>query len=684
MAVCPSPFGRIVRPVVSSVRSYRREESPVPRTLSWRGRLGTALIGAATILGVAPALAPIAAEAASGSSACVVPAGLTPDDGYQSAAPQRKDLILAWTPVPGAASYEVQVSPSEDFSHNIYVDATSKVATFTPPLLALPHGAYFWRVRVSGNSCWSDDSGHAAQITRGWPGSSPASVVPADGATVGLSQLRFAWTAIPQASHYVFAIDGWHCVTDSPSFTPYHLPTKVAAGLPPERLAQDGSCFDINTLTPGDHAWKVWPLDGTDITVDGKPDSTGIISLGNAGAEDVIPTPSPMAGLRIVKAEAGLPSITATVHITDDSGTGGATLLPLHADALVPDTGALGADCSSLCAAMPTLTWSKVVGATEYRVSIATDADFTNIVRAYETPHTTLTSRELLPDNQAGSSYWWTVQACNASVCGAAAPSASFHKRSAPVQLQQPADGATLGAVGITLSWNDFKQDDGSTIDAAQYHLQVAKDCAFNQVVDDAQVDLTSYTATDQVYADGTYYWRVQALDQSGNPLAWSSPNRDVATCNTRSFTIKRATTAGQSGGTVSAPGSGLGALTVDSAARAVSRSGHWVSLRAAKAYGARTLVASGAKHEYVRFSFEGSSVQIGYCTGPKDGGLRILLDGKTVRTLSTSSRYTLCGRSYTVSHLALARTHTVVVQATGKAGHYGGKQIAVDLFRVS
>ena len=40
--------------------------------------------------------------------------------------------------------------------------------------------------------------------------------------------------------------------------------------------------------------------------------------------------------------------------------------------------------------------------------------------------------------------------------------------------------------------------------------------------VDTADVDQTTYTASDGLYPDGTYFWRVQALDAEDNGLTWS------------------------------------------------------------------------------------------------------------------------------------------------------------------
>ena len=52
--------------------------------------------------------------------------------------------------------------------------------------------------------------------------------------------------------------------------------------------------------------------------------------------------------------------------------------------------------------------------------------------------------------------------------------------------------------------------------------MQIAKDEQFTQLIDEATVDQTTFTSFDTTYPDGPIYWRVQAIDGSSNPLAWS------------------------------------------------------------------------------------------------------------------------------------------------------------------
>jgi hypothetical protein len=101
----------------------------------------------------------------------------------------------------------------------------------------------------------------------------------------------------------------------------------------------------------------------------------------------------------------------------------------------------------------------------------------------------------------------------------------TFNKSSGPVALTAPAAGSTVHGRSVTFSWADY-QTSGSqgTYDARNYDLQVSKDPDFDTtVIDDPDVDLTQYTDPTTVLANGTYYWRVAAIDESGNTLTWST-----------------------------------------------------------------------------------------------------------------------------------------------------------------
>ncbi len=184
----------------------------------------------------------------------------------------------------------------------------------------------------------------------------------------------------------------------------------------------------------------------------------------------------------------------------------------------------------------PTLSWQPVTGAAVYAVVLATDVNFTNIIRTYVTAQNTLTPIESLTDSQAGqSTYWYAVPCFTTISCGAqpntfagdpTSPVWAFRKQSQPVELLTPADQSTETSGQVTFTWRDYlltNQDHGATQEALGYRVQVSTTPDFAHIIDTSTVvDGLSYTATFN-YPEGALYWRVQAVDGSNNLLTWSA-----------------------------------------------------------------------------------------------------------------------------------------------------------------
>lgn len=113
----------------------------------------------------------------------------------------------------------------------------------------------------------------------------------------------------------------------------------------------------------------------------------------------------------------------------------------------------------------------------------------------------------------------------------------SFQKRSGPVNLVSPADGATRRGSTVTFKWSDYiAHGSQGTYDPASYTLEVSTDRNFTTTVPGFPVtgiDLTQYTPTTSSLTDGHYFWRVEPVDESGNQLTWSAP-RELILNSTR------------------------------------------------------------------------------------------------------------------------------------------------------
>lgn len=127
------------------------------------------------------------------------PAALVaPEDG---ATVNVTEVLLDWVPVPGAATYELQISTDSNFLTKV-VNATGIVGTRYSRPETLDNDQYYWRVRPvdgSGNKLdWSQTA--TWQFRRNWP-DQPSLEFPVDGSTVG-DPFHFQWTPVPWASHY--------------------------------------------------------------------------------------------------------------------------------------------------------------------------------------------------------------------------------------------------------------------------------------------------------------------------------------------------------------------------------------------------------------------------------------------------------------------------------------------------
>ncbi|HWC33211.1 MAG TPA: hypothetical protein VG650_00160 [Mycobacteriales bacterium] len=101
----------------------------------------------------------------------------------------------------------------------------------------------------------------------------------------------------------------------------------------------------------------------------------------------------------------------------------------------------------------------------------------------------------------------------------------SFKKRSGPVILTSPADGATEDGHSFTFHWRDYITggSQGSE-EVKNYELQVSRDDSFAApVLDVSGIDLTQYTDSTGGLGSGHYFWRVVGHDESDNQLTWST-----------------------------------------------------------------------------------------------------------------------------------------------------------------
>nr|WP_300144603.1 Ig-like domain-containing protein [Propionicimonas sp.] len=428
------------------------------------------------------------------------------------------DVFFDWDPVLGAKAYQLQVSPNGDWANNITIDITVKSTRYAPPE-PLNNGNYYWRVRAMDAASpanygpWS-----AARIfERDWP-EKPAIVWPQDGASTSVRNTAdptwqnpaFSWTPAKRASWYRirFATNAamtenvYGCVTNRTTFTPYTFEDGVDREIAgPCKLAfAAGSTYywDVSALDS--------PVKNAGIDPAQPPKLTGLIFGQRSAVRSFVYDPP--------------------VPTTDEPRALTA------ADYLTPATCDPAAGCNTAEKDTPTLTWTAIPGATTYTVEVSLDRNFTNIYRKYIAPYNRLTPRDSWRDNQAGQAYYWRVTpddlAFGASAYGV------IRKQTEGVHRAAPAGGSAQPN-DFTFAWQDYLDTNQAlkpaAVEAAKsYRIQVSTVSDFATFVDNRVVNTPFYTPYDRTYPEGPIYWRVQAIDGSGNELTVSSGNNGSVT----------------------------------------------------------------------------------------------------------------------------------------------------------
>ena len=446
------------------------------------------------------------------------------------------DVVLEWDPVPGAVDYELRVSTDNDF--NVITDHQYVSGTRYSPPTTYDNATYWWQVRardVFGQTEeWTSPDTQTGVFQRTWP-DRPTLMYPADKSSP-TGDLYFQWTPVPHAAHYVLDVGG------EPGFS------KPCLGMP-IYCASDtfGSCTTTQTtytgwyrdlpyriekcmpIRSGIFYWRVRAIDHN-----GQPlqsSVNGRFSEVRSFSWTMPAAPSGTLGGSVAGQKIALDG--------DESGTCAGSL-------------ASGGICEEVTST-PLLDWDPVPGAASYVVYLAHDRSLTNLVSGYgdmgdprtwvRTTNTRYAPTDALPDTQAGEAYYWFIRACDSNrTCGLAPDEATnaFQKKSPAVELISPSAAVPPPTIAdqVTFDWTDYAATNEATTDkstgghptqaARSYRIQVSQSQSFaatttNKVYEKV-VDQTTFTSFENAYPEGTLWWRVQAIDGSGNGLTWSVP----------------------------------------------------------------------------------------------------------------------------------------------------------------
>jgi hypothetical protein len=435
------------------------------------------------------------------------------------------DPQFSWDPVPGAASYEVEVNSSQDFAPGSKVCCSPPtIATSLNPTVLFKDNDYYWRVRAidaDGNAgIWNLGPSFTKAFAKSPPVTAPVVKnlrmsdnladpgTDVDSGTAGYqTQVPIVrWDPVPGAASYgvevvpfsgacnwtVSPVAKWDVLTATTAWTP--LGTQWNNSKPHDdahAVANDG----LTALTPGaSYCARVRPRSNRDST---NADVYGEYTQLNDGTG---------ASFTFTGYPAGAPCSPSCSPNHLGSG-----------DYVLPVGG-------TFTTRMPLFTWRPLAGFQSYFVLVAKDASFSNIVDyaftrvpAYA-PRTSLGSKTY-PD-ETTLYHWVVLPATGATGSGVSATpitgaTSSFQKQSVAPSLIEP------GAAAVVTGQPTFRWTLAEA--ARRYRIQVSQDPSFGNPIEDVVTSSTQYTSTTTHPADTVLYWRVRADDENLVGLSWSA-----------------------------------------------------------------------------------------------------------------------------------------------------------------
>jgi large repetitive protein len=442
------------------------------------------------------------------------------------AEPEVFDPFFSWNTVPGAAKYELEVNPTEDFSPGSKVCCTGPITgTSHSPTFMLRDNTYHWRVRAL------DAFGNAGAWNVGAPFTKTFDKVPPVSGP-SIKNLHMRDNLVDPGSDLQSGTAGYQTQVPIVTWNPVPGASSYEVDVFP---FEGGICDWSDSDLPNDH-WRIttattaWTPLGNLFANKPYPDAH---LVANDGTRELVAGKSYCVRVR---ARADRDSSMAEVYgdytyLNDGTGvsftwlgypTGGACTPSCNAnylgsgDYLLPTTG-------TSTTRMPLFTWKPLAGKASYWVIVAKDPAFSNIVdyAFTEVPAyapRTMNSPETYPDEET-LYYWAVLPATDADGDGAVgnpldAAARSFQKLSAPPTLVSPTSSADV-AGQTTFRWTAAEA-------TRRYRLQVSQDPSFGTLLEDVTTASTAYTTATAYPADTILYWRVRADDENGVGLRWS------------------------------------------------------------------------------------------------------------------------------------------------------------------
>jgi len=388
---------------------------------------------------------------------------------------------FVWGKVTGATSYRLQIAEDIGFANMVYNDSTLTDTSKTLTIPLLNNKTYHWRISASnagGTSSFSAPWYFTTFADIGWANLQfPESVSILTGQNATFYSRVFA-AGITEPTGQGAGITGWigYSSTNSNPNTWTNWVSasfNVDAGNNDEYQATTGSTLPAGTyymasrfqLNQGGYKYGGYSTDGGGYW-DGTTNRSVIMNI-------TAPVPN-------------VPNLIA----------------PANSSVNVSIT--------------PVFRWTSVNNALFYKLQIATDAGFTNLV--YNDSTLTDTTKNLTIPLENNKMYHWRVAAKNASGMGAYSAIWSFTTIASipgvPV-LVSPGNNGTGIPITPRFVWRAVQN-------SLMYKLQIATDAGFsNLVYNDSTITDTSKTLPNSLSYSTLFYWRVSAKNAGGTG-SWS------------------------------------------------------------------------------------------------------------------------------------------------------------------
>jgi hypothetical protein len=445
-------------------------------------------------------------------------------------------VTLTWNSSSGASTYRCQAATDSLFGSLVVNDST--ITTLSRQIGPLSGGnTYYWRVSASNAGGTSPYSSIWSFTTLPAPPSTPILSSPANASSNQATTVTLRWNATAGAGTYEcqVSLDSLFSgiVLDDSAIT---SPSRQLSGL----ATSTGYYWRVNAKNSG--GTSAYSTTWNFTTIPALPTPPVLLSPSNSSLNQptaITLTWNASPGAATYRCQLAADSLFGTLIVNDSTLTtpsrqigplsGGSTyywkikatnaggtsaysaVWNFATAVLPPSTPILASPINNAInqTTTPTLNWSASPGAASYRIQVATDSLFTNLIL----DDSTLTSLSRIVNNLGNSTkFYWHVTAKNSGGTSAYSSTWSFTTippaPSAPI-LASPASGSTNQATTLTLSWN-------ASAGAATYRCQLATDSLFSILIVNDSTLTTPSRQVGPLSGNTLYFWRVNASNAGG------------------------------------------------------------------------------------------------------------------------------------------------------------------------